>query len=44
MLWAMLQRGSTPWRFIRAEPPCWKGEIRLSLHWWNLTIGWERNR
>ena len=26
------------WRFIRAEGPCWKGEIRVGP----FTLGWQR--
>lgn len=26
------------WRFIRAEPPCWKGELQIGP----LVIGWEK--
>lgn len=42
MLWLMLLRGSGDWRFIKAEPPCWKGEIRASFRWFKLVLGWQR--
>lgn len=37
MIWAIVGHWE-PARFIRAEAPCWKGEVRLG---W-LTIGWSR--
>jgi len=41
--WAMLARGAGPWRYLRAEAPCWKGEIGLSFGFVHLTIGWQRS-
>jgi len=42
MIWAILQRGKGTFRFVRAEPPCLKGEISLPLLWWTLCIGWSK--
>jgi hypothetical protein len=41
MIWAIVNRGRGDWKLIRAEAPCWKGELRISLRWFNLTIGWQ---
>jgi hypothetical protein len=37
--WAMLGKSWLGLRYIKAEPPCNKGEIRIG---W-LTIGWQRS-
>lgn len=41
MIWLLVQRGPCDWRYIRAEPPCHKGEIRASFRWLNITVGWQ---
>jgi hypothetical protein len=40
--WLMLNRGDTTLRWIRAEPPCNKGEVVIPLRNWHLVIGWQR--
>jgi hypothetical protein len=35
--WVMCTSQWSPWKFIRAEGPCWKGEVRFGL----LTFGWQ---
>lgn len=37
MIWLMWIAGSR-WRFVRAEAPCWKGELQCG----RLVIGWQR--
>ena len=42
--WIMLIRGPCDFRFIGAAPPCNKGEIDISLHWFHIVIGWQKGR
>lgn len=44
MIWLMLTNGACELRFIRAEAPCWKGEINIPLYRWSLTLGWHKSR
>jgi hypothetical protein len=39
--WIMFIKGPCDFRFIGAEPPCNKGEIDISLHWYHIVIGWQ---
>lgn len=41
LLWLMLIRGRG-WRYIKAEPPCMKGEITVSAFGFQLILGWQR--
>lgn len=41
LAWAMLSSGRSRFRFVRAEAPCWKGEIVLPLVIATLVIGWQ---
>lgn len=38
LFWAMFVRKSDGIRYVKAEAPCWKGEIVL----WRLVIGWQK--
>jgi hypothetical protein len=38
-LW-LLWIDSSAWRYVKAEAPCWKGEIQAG----RLVIGWQRRR
>jgi hypothetical protein len=40
--WVICLRGRGVWRYIRAEAPCFKGEVQISLTWISLVIGWQR--
>jgi hypothetical protein len=40
--WLMVNDDRGDWRFIRAEAPCWKGELRMSFRWFRVVIGWQR--
>ena len=40
-MWIMLLPPGS-FRYIKAEPPCWKGEVILSFHWFAICIGWQR--
>lgn len=42
MLWLIVAKGPSRWRFVRAEAPCWKGECQLGFRWLNVTFGWQR--
>jgi hypothetical protein len=43
MLWLMLIKDRRqPWRFVKSEPPCWKGEIQASIGGLTLVLGWQR--
>ena len=41
MLWLMILKGPRDWQFIKAEGPCWKGEIRASFRWFSVVLGWQ---
>jgi hypothetical protein len=41
-MWLLLQTGPTPWRYIPAEPPCQKGELRVSFRWFHVVLGWQK--
>lgn len=41
VIWLMLINGPGNWRFVKAEPPCWKGEVCFSLHFCHAVIGWQ---
>jgi len=36
--------GSVPWKYVKAEPPCWKGEVQISFWLFGVAIGWKRDR
>lgn len=44
MIWAIFQRGPGGWRYIKAEPPCRKGELRMSFRWVSVTVGWGKEQ
>lgn len=41
-MWILLQLGHHGYRWIAAEPPCLKGELRCSLGLFTVTIIWQR--
>jgi hypothetical protein len=42
LAWMILVKGSRRWRFVKAEPPCMKGEIQVSLCGLSVVFGWQR--
>ena len=44
MIWLILTPGGSGWRFVRAEPPCWKGEVSASILSLTLTVGWQAQK
>lgn len=41
MFWIMICKGNCKLQYIKAEPPCNKGEIDIPLARWRMTIGWQ---
>jgi len=44
VIWIVLQRGAADWKYIKAEPPCQKGEVRFSLLLIHGIIGWQSRK
>jgi hypothetical protein len=42
MMWVMLIKKKGKFQRIKADGPCWKGEINIPLFSYTLTIGWQR--
>lgn len=43
IVWVILYPSNvTRFRFVKAESPCWKGEIEISLWRLALVLGWQR--
>jgi hypothetical protein len=43
LIWLMLGPGGIrQFRYVKAEAPCWKGEVNVPLFGWSVTIGWQR--
>jgi hypothetical protein len=42
LFWIMVIKCPGDWRYIKAEPPCMKGEIDMSFKFFNVVIGWQK--
>lgn len=40
--WIMLIKGPDKFKYTKAEPPCNKGSIQISFHWFHIVIGWQK--
>jgi hypothetical protein len=43
-VWAFINGQRGDWAFVKAEPPCWKGELSMSFRWFRVVIGWQRRK
>jgi len=41
MIWLLFDRCEDSTRYVRAEPPCWKGELTLALLGFRVVVGWQ---
>lgn len=44
LFWLMCSTGPGDWKWVPAEAPCWKGEVRLNFRLFNVVVGWQRQK
>lgn len=42
LAWATLTHGPRTLRYVKAEAPCWNGEVDIGIFGLQLCIGWHR--